>query len=91
MGSRPHLPGSRTAPRWLAIAGLANEVRNRLDEVRQRIFDVSAPFDAIILSSVDDPRRRRYQALAGELIGLSGALRRAGARAGVTVTIGGGG
>jgi hypothetical protein len=71
--------------------GLANEVRNRLDEVRQRIFDVSAPFDAIILSSVDDPRRRRYQALAGELIGLSGALRRAGARAGVTVTIGGGG
>jgi len=98
MGSRPHLPGSHTAPRWLAIAGalladpgLANEVRNRLDEVRQRIFDVSAPFDAIILSSVDDPRRRRYQALAGELIGLSGALRRAGARAGVTVTIGGGG
>jgi putative iron-regulated protein len=71
--------------------GLANEVRNRLDEVRQRIFDVFAPFDAIILSSVDDPRRRRYQALAGELIGLSGALRRAGARAGVTVTIGGGG
>jgi len=91
MGSRPHLPGSHTAPRWLALAGLANEVRNRLDEVRQRIFDVSAPFDAIILSSVDDPRRRRYQALAGELIGLSGALRRAGARAGVTVTIGGGG
>ena len=70
---------------------LASEVRNRLDEVRQRILDVPAPFDAIILSSVDDPRRRRYQALAGELIGLSGALRRAGARAGVTVTIGGGG
>jgi hypothetical protein len=55
------------------------------------MLDVPAPFDAIILSSGDDPRRRRYQAPAGEFIGLSGALRRTGARAGVTVTIGGGG
>jgi hypothetical protein len=70
---------------------LAGEIRERLDEIRQRILDIPAPFDAIILSSADDPRRRRYQALAGEFIGLSGALRRAGARAGVTVTIGGGG
>jgi len=70
---------------------LAGELRQRLDDVRGRMLDVPAPFDAIIMSSVEDPRRRRYQALAGELIGLSGALRRAGARAGVTVTIGGGG
>ena len=70
---------------------LAGELRDRLDQIRQRMLDVPEPFDAIILSSVDDPRRRRCQALAGELIGLSGALRRAGARAGVTVTIGGGG
>jgi putative iron-regulated protein len=70
---------------------LAGDIRERLDRVRQRMLDTPAPFDAVILSSADDPRRRRYQALAGELIGLSGALRRAGARAGVTVTIGGGG
>jgi hypothetical protein len=55
------------------------------------MLDVPDPFDAIILSAADDPRRHRYAALEGELIGLSGALRRAGARAGVTVTIGGGG
>jgi putative iron-regulated protein len=71
--------------------GLAGEIRGRLDEVRQRMLDVPAPFDAIILSAADDPRRHRYAALEGELIRMSGALRRAGARAGVTVTIGGGG
>jgi putative iron-regulated protein len=70
---------------------LASELRERLDAVRGRLLDVPAPFDAVILSSEGDPRRHRYQALAGELIGLSGALRRAGARAGVTVSIGGGG
>jgi putative iron-regulated protein len=70
---------------------LAGEVRERLDEVRQRMLAIPEPFDAIILSGTDDPRRHRYQALVGELIGLSGALRRAGERAGVTVTIGGGG
>ena len=71
--------------------GLADEIRERLDEVRRRMLDVPEPFDAIILSMTDDPRRRRYEALAGELLGLSGALRRAGERAGITVTIGGGG
>jgi putative iron-regulated protein len=70
---------------------LASELRERLDAVRGRLLDIPAPFDAVILSSEGDPRRHRYQALAGELIGLSGALRRAGQRAGVTVTIGGGG
>jgi hypothetical protein len=55
------------------------------------MLDVAGPLDAIILSVAQDPRRRGYQALAGELIGLSGALRRAGERAGVIVTIGGGG
>ena len=70
---------------------LASEVRERLDEVRQRMLAIREPFDAIILSGMDDPRRHRYQALVGELLGLSGALRRAGERAGVTVTIGGGG
>jgi len=90
------LEGDGESPGLLAVfraldPKLAGEVRERLDQVRQRMLDVPAPFDAIILSSVDDPRRRRYQALAGELIGLSGALHRAGARAGVTVAIGGGG
>ena len=69
----------------------ASELRERLDQVRERMLEVPAPFDAVILSSPGDPRRHRYEALAGELIGLSGALRRAGARAGVTVTVGGGG
>jgi len=90
------LEGDGESPGLLAVfraldPRLAGEVRERLDQVRHRMLDVPAPFDAIILSSVDDPRRRLYQALVGELIGLSGALRRAGARAGVTVAIGGGG
>jgi len=72
-------------------ANVADDLRERLDRIRQRMLDVPAPFDAVILSSADDPRRHRYEALAGELIGLSGALRRAGERAGVTVTVGGGG
>jgi putative iron-regulated protein len=70
---------------------LAHDLRDRLDQVRQRMLEVPAPYDAIILSAPDDPRRRRLEALAGELIGLSGALQRAGTRAGVTVTVGGGG
>jgi putative iron-regulated protein len=70
---------------------LAGGLRERLDEVRRRMLDIPEPFDAVILSQTQDPRRQRYQALAGELIGLSGALRHAGERAGVMVTIGGGG
>ena len=90
------LEGDDGAPGLLPLfhtldPALAGELRERLDEVRQRILDIPEPFDAIILSALDDPRRHRYQALAGELIGLSGALRRAGERAGVTVSIGGGG
>jgi len=90
------LEGDDGAPGMLPLfhaldPALAGELRERLDEVRQRMLDIPEPFDAVILSAKDDPRRHRYQALAGELIGLSGALRRAGERAGVTVTIGGGG
>lgn len=90
------LEGDGESPGLLALfqaldPSLAGDLRQRLYDVRQRMLDVPEPFDAVILSLVTDPRRRRYQALAGELIGLSGALRRAGARAGVTVTIGGGG
>jgi len=90
------LEGDGESPGLIALfhaldPGLAGELRERLDQVRQRMLDVPTPFDAIILSAADDPRRRRYAALEGELIGLSGALRRAGARAGVAITIGGGG
>jgi len=70
---------------------LVADLRERLEQVRQRMLEVPSPYDAIILSAPDDPRRRRLEALAGELIGLSGALRRAGTRAGVTVRVGGGG
>ena len=90
------LEGDDGAPGLLPLfhrldPALAGELRDRLDGVRQRMLDIPEPFDTVILSALDDPRRHRYQALAGELIGLSGALRRAGERAGVTVTIGGGG
>ena len=46
--------------------------------------------DQVILSPPEDPRRRVLEALIGELIGLAGAIQRAGTAAGAHVVIGGG-
>ncbi len=67
------------------------EIRERLARARQLAYTIASPFDAMLSLSEDDPRRRRLLALVGELIGLAGAIQRAGEAAGATVVIGGGG
>jgi len=69
----------------------ATEIRDRLARALQLAYTIAPPFDAIITSSEDDPRRRALQALSGELLGLAGAIQRAGEAARVKVVVGGGG
>ncbi len=71
-------------------AAHAADVRERLAHARRLAARISAPFDQVIVSPPEDPRRRVPEALVGELIGLAGAIQRAGTDAGVHVVIGGG-
>ena len=86
------LEGSGATPGLLVALGATHraDIRDRLGRVRRLEHAIPAPFDAILLSPADDPRRRTLQALAAELIGLAGALQRAGAAVGARVMIGGG-
>jgi putative iron-regulated protein len=68
-----------------------DDIRSRLERIRALAYSIVPPFDAIIIAPDDDPRRRTLQALAGELIGLAGALQHAGESAGAKIVIGGGG
>jgi putative iron-regulated protein len=72
-------------------AASAQEIRERLARIRKLAHAITPPFDAILSSDEFDPRRRGLQALMGELLGLSGAIQRAGEAAGARVMIGGGG
>ena len=65
-------------------------MRQHLAAARQLAARVPAPFDAVITAPEWDPRRGVVSALIGELLGLAGAIQRAGAAAGVQVVIGGG-
>jgi putative iron-regulated protein len=87
------LEGDARVPGLLAALepGAARAIRAVLGRARQLAGDITPPFDAILGSPADDPRRRTLQALAGELLMLAGALQRAGEAAGTKVFIGGGG
>jgi putative iron-regulated protein len=66
------------------------DIRDRLARVRRLAYRIAPPFDVILLSPPDDPRRLTLQALVAELLGLAGALQRAATAAGARVSIGGG-
>ena len=83
-------PGLATALEALDPAANA-DIEARLGRVRALAAGVTPPVDAIIVAPKEDPRRRHMEALAGELIGLAGALVRTGREAGAEVYIGGGG
>jgi putative iron-regulated protein len=90
------LEGEGATPGLLsAISALddvrARDLRQRLQRVQDLVLGVEPPFDRLLSAPEDDPRRARLQALAGELLGLAGAICRAGELAGVKVVIGGGG
>ena len=87
------LEGDSTHAGLLAAldAASAQEIRERLTRIRKLAHAIVPPFDAILSSDEFDPRRRGLQALMGELLGLSGAIQRAGEAAGARVMIGGGG
>lgn len=86
------LEGHAGAPGLLiALDGKqAAEIRERLGRLRKLSARIPAPFDAVLVSPQEDPRRRILEALMGELIGLAGAIQRAGAAIGAHVVIGGG-
>ena len=90
------LAGEGGSPGLLApIAALdpltADDLRSRLGRIQDLARDIPAPFDRVLGTPADDPRRVHLQALEGELLGLAGALQRAGTAAKVQVTIGIGG
>ena len=87
------LEGDSTHTGLLAAldAAAATEIRERLARIQKLARAIVPPFDAILSSDEFDPRRRGLQALMGELLGLSGAIQRAGEAAGARVMIGGGG
>ncbi len=86
------LEGSGDAPGLVAAldAKQAAEIRERLGRLRKLTARIPAPIDVVIVSPQEDPRRRILEALVGELIGLAGAIQRAGEAAGARVVIGGG-
>jgi putative iron-regulated protein len=86
------LEGYGDAPGLLtALEGKsAAEIRERLARLKKLAARIPAPFDEVIMAPQEDPRRRIYEAVMGELIGLAGAIERAGTAAGTHVVIGGG-
>ena len=87
------LEGQRGVQGLLAVMddSLATDIRVRLAGVRDLVYSIPPPFDAILLAPADDSRRRRLSALAGELLGLAGAIQRASESAIARVDAGGGG
>src|SRR5262249_42115256 len=69
----------------------AADLRARLERARALVYSVTPPYDAILIAPKSDPRRAVLEALAGELLGIAGALQRAGTPVGARVEIGGGG
>lgn len=86
------LEGTGDAPGLLVAldAKSAAEVREHLGRLLKLVPRIPAPIDAVLVSPQEDPRRGVLEALVGELIGLAGAIQRAGTAAGVRVVIGGG-
>jgi putative iron-regulated protein len=86
------LEGNGDTPGLLVAVGgkPAAEVREHLGRLLNLVPRIPAPIDAVLVSPQEDPRRRILEALVGELIGLAGAIQRAGTAAGAHVVIGGG-
>jgi putative iron-regulated protein len=86
------LEGNGDTPGLLVAVGgkPAAEVREHLGRLLNLVPRIPAPIDAVLVSPQEDPRRRILEALVGELIGLAGAIQRAGTAAGARVVIGGG-
>ena len=69
----------------------AADIRSRLQRIQELVRGIEPPFDRILATPPDDPSRIHMQVLEGELLGLAGALQRAGNAANLQVTIGTGG
>jgi len=87
------LAGDNGAPGLLTALdpALADDIRSRLERIKELVNGIQPPFDQIITTPADDPRRIQLQVLEGELLGLAGALQRAGHSANLQITIGTGG
>jgi putative iron-regulated protein len=86
------LDGDDDSPGLLIALGArpAAEIRERLARLHRLVLRIPSPIDAVIVSPREDPRRHILEALVGELIGLAGAIQRAGTAVGARVVIGGG-
>src|SRR5262245_41505715 len=84
------LDGNGDDPGLLAAldAKSSAEVREHLGRLLKLVPRIPAPIDAVLVSPPEDPRRHLLEALVGELIGLAGAIQRAGSAAGAHVVIG---
>jgi len=87
------LTGDGGAPGLLSALGPepVADIRARLARIQELVGGIEPPFDRILSTPADDPRRIHLQVLEGELLGLAGALQRAGSAADIQVTIGTGG
>jgi putative iron-regulated protein len=87
------LEGDGGAPGLLGALDpkLAADLRARLQRIQDLVRGIEPPFDRILATPADDPRRVHLQVLEGELLGLAGGLQRAGSAANLHVTIGTGG
>jgi putative iron-regulated protein len=87
------LAGDGGAPGLLSAlaAEPAADIRARLARIQELVRGIEPPFDRLLATPADDPRRVHLQVLEGELLGLAGALQRAGGAMNLQVTIGIGG
>jgi len=69
----------------------AADIRARLERIQELVRGIEPPFDRILATPADDPRRIHLQVLEGELLALAGALQRAGSAMKLEITIGTGG